>query len=215
MFRSPRFDDVYRAPSYRAWLERSDSEDGYKFLARFLQHLQKPGAPLRRWILKSPEHVFSIDALSRVFPDAMLVFVHRDPGHVLASAARLTELMRVPFTHSIDRKEIGRNVTDHWAEGMRRMVAHADDPSFPLGSRLTHVRYRSLVADPVGIVEQIYDAFGLELSPEARTAITAKVAQAPNGGYGANRYQPGDFGIDPEQERRRSSAYIQRFGVGK
>jgi hypothetical protein len=215
VFRSPRYGDVYHAPSYSAWLDASGYDQGYRFLARFLRHLQGPGETPQRWILKSPEHVLSIDALARVFPDAMLVFVHRDPGHVLASAARLTELMRAPFTSAIDRKEIGRNVADHWQEGMRRMVALADDPSFSLRSRLAHVRYRSLVADPIGTIAEIYETFGLELSPEARTAMAAKVAQAPNGGYGANRYQPEEFGIDPARERERASVYIERFGVGK
>jgi Sulfotransferase family len=112
VFRSPRFDDVYRAPSYRAWLDASGCDDGYRFLARFLRHLQGPGEAPRRWILKSPEHVFSFDALMRVFPDAMLVLVHRDPGRVLVSAARLTELLRAPFTTIIDRREIGRKVAD-------------------------------------------------------------------------------------------------------
>jgi hypothetical protein len=69
---------------------------------------------------KSPEHVFSIDALTGVFPDAMLVLVHRDPGHVLVSAARLTELLRAPFTTTIDRREIGRKV----AGCGRRDAAH-------------------------------------------------------------------------------------------
>ncbi len=91
VLRSPRFDDVYRTPCYRAWLDASGYDKGYRFLARFLSHLQGPGEAPRRWILKSPEHVFSIDALSRAFPDVLL---HRDPGHVLASAARLTELLR-------------------------------------------------------------------------------------------------------------------------
>jgi hypothetical protein len=211
VFRSPRFHDVYRAPSYHAWLDASGYDDGYRYLARFLRHLQGPAEAPPRWILKSPEHVFSIDALSRIFPDAMLILVHRDPGHVLASAARLTELLRAPFATAIDRKEIGRKVADYWQKGMHRMVAVADDPSFPL--RLAHVQYRSLIANPVGIITQIYNAFGLELSPEARTAMAAKVARAPNGGYGANRYQPEEFGIDPERERERATAYIKRFGV--
>ena len=167
----------------------------------------------RRWILKSPEHVFSFDALARVFPDAMLVLAHRDPGHVLVSAARLTELLRAPFTTAIDRREIGRKVADYWQDGMRRMVKLTDDPAFPLRSRIAHVNYRSLVADPVGTVAQIYNAFGLEFSREARAAIAAKVAQAPNGGYGVNRYRPDEFGIDPERERERASAYVERFGV--
>jgi Sulfotransferase family len=213
VFRSPRFNDVYRAPSYHVWLDASGYDEGYRFLARFLRHLQGPGEAPRRWILKSPEHVFSLDALARVFPDAMLVLAHRDPGHVLASAARLTELMRAPFTTAIDRREIGRQVADHWQDGMRRMIELADDPSFPLRFRLAHVQYRALVADPVGAIARIYDAFGLELSPEARAAMAAKVAQTPNGGYGKNRYRPEEFGIDPERERERASAYIDRFGV--
>lgn len=213
VFRSPRFDDVYRAPSYRAWLDRSGYDEGYRFLGRFLRHLQGPGVAPRRWILKSPEHVFSFDALAHAFPDARLVLVHRDPGHVLVSAARLTELLRAPFTTAIDRREIGRKVADYWQDGMRRMVKLADDPAFPLRSRIAHVKYRSLVADPVGTVAQIYNAFGLEFSRGARAAIAAKVAQAPNGGYGVNRYQPDEFGIDPERERERAAAYVERFGI--
>ncbi len=213
VFRSPRFDDVYRAPSYRAWLDASGYDEGYRFHARFLRHLQGAGRAPRRWILKSPEHVFSFDALAHVFPDAMLVLVHRDPGHVLASAARLTELLRAPFTTAIDRREIGRKVADYWQDGMRRMVKIADDPAFPLRSRVVHVRYHSLVADPVGAIGRIYDAFGLELSRAARAAMAAKVAQAPNGGYGANRYRPEEFGIDLERERERASVYAERFGV--
>jgi hypothetical protein len=213
VFRSPRFDDVYRAPSYRAWLDRSGYDEGYKFLARFLRHLQGPGEAPRRWVLKSPEHVFSFDALAHVFPDAMLVLVHRDPGHVLVSAARLTELLRAPFTTAIDRREIGRKVADYWQDGMRRMVKVADDACFPLRSRLVHVQYRALVGNPVGTIARIYKTFGLEFSPEARAAIAAKVALAPKGGYGANRYQPEDFGIDPNRERERALAYVDRFGV--
>lgn len=145
--------------------------------------------------------------------DAMLVLVHRDPGHVLVSAARLTELLRAPFTMAIDRREIGGKVADCWQDGMRRMVKLADDPAFPLRSRIAHVQYRSLVADPVGTVAQIYNAFELEFSRQARASIAAKVARAPNGGYGANRYRPEEFGIDRGRERERASVYVKRFGI--
>jgi hypothetical protein len=143
----------------------------------------------------------------------MLVFVHRDPGHVLVSAARLTELLRTPFTTAIDRREIGRKVADYWQDGMQRMVKVADDVSFPLRCRLAHAQYRSLVSDPIGTIAQIYNAFGLEFSQAAREAMSAEVARAPNGGYGANRYLPEEFGIDPERERERASVYIERFGI--
>ncbi len=96
---------------------------------------------------------------------------------------------------------------------MGRMVRIADDPSFPLRPRVAHVRYRAHIADLVGTVAAIYDAFGFELSQQARAAMAAKVGAVPNGGYGANRYRPEEFGIDPECERERASLYTARFGV--
>jgi hypothetical protein len=83
------------------------------------------------------------------------------------------------------------------------MVKLADDPAFPL--RLGHVNYRALVAESVGTVARIYDAFGLELSRDSREAMPAKVAWAPNGGYGANRHRPEGFGIEPERESASAS----------
>jgi hypothetical protein len=53
VFRSPRFDDVYRVPSYRAWLDASGYDDGYRFLARFLRHLEGPGEAPRRFGIAS------------------------------------------------------------------------------------------------------------------------------------------------------------------
>ena len=100
------------------------------------------------------------------------MFVHRDSGHVLVSAARLTELLRAPFTTATDRREIGRKVADYWQDGMQRMVKVGDDVSFPLRSRLVHVQYRSFVSDPIGTIAQIYKTFGLEFSHAARQAMS-------------------------------------------
>jgi hypothetical protein len=83
------------------------------------------------------------------------------------------------------------------------MVKLADDSAFPL--RLGHVNCRALVAEPVGTVARIYDAFGLELSRASREAMPAKVERAPNGAYGANRQRPEEFGIDPERESASAS----------
>ena len=216
IFRSLRFDTTHHVPGYRAWLDRSGHDEAYRFQARFLRHLQgeDDGATPRRWVLKSPDHVFSAAALARVFPAAHLVLVHRDPAHVLASVARLTELLRAPFTDAIDRAAIGRKVAADWQDGMRRMVALADDPRFALRDRLVHVHYDTLVAEPRRTVERIYQAMGWELGGEARARIDAHVARAPRGGYGDNRYAPEEYGLQPARERERAQGYVERFGVG-
>ena len=211
-FRSLRFDTTHHVPTYRAWLDRAGHDAAYRFEARFLRHLQGADAAPRRWVLKSPDHVFTADSLARVFPEARLVLVHRDPAHVLASVARLTELLRAPFTTAIDRIAIGRKIADDWQDGMRRMVALADDPAFR--DRLVHVHYGTLIAEPVHTVERIYEALGLAFGDDTRARINAHVARAPRGGYGANRYNPADYGLDPERERALAARYVERFGVG-
>ncbi|HEY6824945.1 MAG TPA: sulfotransferase, partial [Steroidobacteraceae bacterium] len=128
VFQSLRFDAMYRVPSYNSWLERNGFLDAYRFHRRFLQHLdaQLPGG---RWILKSPDHVFALDDIRKVYPDAHLVLVHRDPVRVLASVAKLTEVLRRPFARSIDRLEIGREVSASWLDGSQRMATLASDAS--------------------------------------------------------------------------------------
>jgi hypothetical protein len=112
------------------------------------------------------------------------------------------------FALLVPRSEAGRSVA--LASESRAFGSGAwSEPRMIL--RLAHVTYRSLVADPVGTIARIYDAFDLNLSKDAREAMAAKVAQAPNGGYGANRYRPEEFGIDPERER--ASVYVERFGI--
>jgi hypothetical protein len=70
--------------------------EAYRFHRRFLQHLQHQGLPHgphgadQRWVLKCPDHVFCLDAIRAVYPDARMVFVHRDPLKVLLSVTRLT-----------------------------------------------------------------------------------------------------------------------------
>ena len=214
VFRSLRFDTTHNVPAYRAWLDGAGHDEAYRFQARFLRHLQGPDAAPRRWVLKSPDHVFTADSLARVFPRAHLVLVHRDPAHVLASVARLTELLRAPFTTAIDRRAIGRKVAADWQDGMRRMVALADDPHFPLRDRLVHVHYGTLVAEPLRTVERIYEALGLAFGDQARAAVAAHVARTPRGGYGANSYDPTKYGLDPARERARAALYVERFGVG-
>jgi hypothetical protein len=212
VFASLRFDTTYHIPSYRAWLDVVGHHEAYRFHRYFLEHLACHEAPGRRWILKCPEHVFALDAIRKVYPDARFVFVHRDPMRVLASVARLTEVLRQPFARRVDRASIGRQVCDHWADGaMRILEAGATIPA----DRVVHIRYRDLIGDPVATVAQLYAQFGLPCDDGLKSRIAAYVAAKPNGGYGQAqaRYRLQDYGIDAAQERRRFGDYVASFDV--
>jgi hypothetical protein len=210
VFASLRFDSTYRVPSYRRWLDEAGHLDAYRFHKRFLQHLQHQAIGGGRWVLKCPDHIFALGAIRTVYPDARLVFVHRDPLAVLLSVARLTETLRRPFTRSIDKAEIGRQDSDRWLAATELMIAAARQR---FAEPIFHVHYVDLVKDPVGTVTALYAHFGDALHPDAAARIDRLVEAKPNGGYGAHGSRLEEYGLDAALERERYARYMAHFGI--
>lgn len=70
-------------PDYITWLLHQDLTPAYRYYQQQLQLLQWrwPGT---HWVLKSPHHLFFLDVLLTVFPDACVVQTHRDPATAMA-----------------------------------------------------------------------------------------------------------------------------------
>ncbi len=210
VFRSLRFDTTHHVPDYRDWLDTAGHLDAYRFHQRFLKHLQHHLGP-GRWILKCPDHVFALDALLAVYPGARFVFTHRDPLEVLPSVARLTEVLRRPFTRSIDRAKIGRQVSERWAAGAARLIEAAETPA--LAERAFHIRFASFVQDPARWIAALYERFGLAMGAEFMQRVRDYVAARPAGGYAGQKSDLASFGLLAPVERRRFDAYTSYFGV--
>ncbi len=210
VFRSLRFDTTYHIPSYRRWLDEAGHLPAYRFHRRFLQHLQHQEG-VGRWVLKCPDHLFALRELRAIYPDARIVFVHRDPVKVLLSLTRLTEVLRRPFTRKVDRRRIGREEAARWYDGTLRMIQADAESQF--AEPICHVHYLDLISDPVSTVEGVYGHFGLTLAPEAASRMARLVAERPNGGYGQHNYRFEDHGLDAGAERDRFRGYMIHFGV--
>jgi hypothetical protein len=211
VFASLRFDTIYSIPGYREWLDNAGHLDAYRFHRRFLQHLQHQSQAGGRWVLKCPDHVFALDAIRAVYPDARIVFVHRDPLRVVLSVAQLTEILRRPFTRYIDRHSLGRQECERWAFGTELMIRGADQE--PFAEPIFHLHYRDLVANPLAAVGKLYGHFGLTLSSAAAARIDRMVETDANGSYGVNGYRAEPYQLDANTLRRRFAAYLERFGV--
>ena len=211
VFLGMRFDTTHHIPSYRRWLDGRSLAPAYRFHKRFLQHLQHRRGR-GQWILKCPDHVFALDAVREVYPDARFVFMHRDPLSVLPSVARLTETLRRPFTVRLDRLQIGAEVSERWARGAKILVASA--PSFADGpSPAFHLPFGRFVRDPAAAVEAVYAHFDIGLGAETAARVRALVAARPNGGNGRNHGRLEDYGLDAERERPRFAEYMEFFGL--
>ena len=209
VFQSLRFDSTYRIPSYQSWLDSHGHHGAYRFHRRFLQHLDAQ-APGRRWVLKSPDHVFALDAIRAVYPDARIVFLHRDPISVLASVAKLTEVLRRPFGRGVDRMDIGKQVSSSWIDGANRMIgAAADDKS------ILHLHYKEVVSAPIDAAETLYRHCGFTLGAEGKARMQAWLGRTPQNGNSQSRYSLTEFGMDEATLRGRFSAYMDAFGVAR
>jgi len=208
IFHSLRFDSMYHIPSYQAWVARRDHLDAYHFHKRFLRHLgrQQPG---RRWILKSPDHVFALDAICAVYPDAAFVFLHRDPMTVLASQLNLTAALRRSFASHFDLGEIGATVGEAIVETANRLVARRKM------ARVLHLDFHSLIAAPLDAVRQVYEHAGMSLTPKASGRMSHWLrGQKP---YCARPYRRdlSQFGLDPHNIAARFDRYLQAFDIAR
>jgi hypothetical protein len=208
VFQSLRYEATHRVPSYQSWIDLGGHLAPYRFHKRFLQHLQHQN-PGGRWILKSPDHIHAMSAIETVYPDSGIVFVHRDPVRVAASAMKLTEVIRRPFTRHIDKDEIGRQVLARTEEATDIMMAREKAARH---SRVFHVYYSEFADDPIGTIETLYRHFDLEMTPATRQKMRASIAQMP---ASKNKYALEEFGLDPDNLRERFEPYVEYFGISR
>jgi hypothetical protein len=212
VFQSLRFDTTFRVPKHLAWMDATGHDEAFAFHKKFLQVLQADLGP-KRWVLKCPDHTFSLDAIVKTYPDARFVVVHRDPVAVFGSVAHLTEILRKPFVRNVDAAEIGAQVTERWIDGAERLVAF--DRRADVGAaRKINIRYEDLVADPLAAVRRIFGHFGETVSDAGIAGMAQALGAKARGGYAGQRhYALGKFGISPEALAPRFINYMDYFDI--
>lgn len=208
-FESYEFPTTFPVPSYWAWLRERDLAHAYGFERWFLQHLQS-GYGGEHWILKTPAHLFWLDTLLRVYPDALLVHTHRDPATVLGSVSSLMYALRSSVSDHVDRDEVGRDQLDTWTWGLQRTMQVRDQ--LPPG-RVVDVRFEDTVNDPVGTVRRIYEHFDLALTPAIEQGVRSYLDDNPRDKHGTHTYDLADFGLDRGETRDAFAGYRERFGL--
>jgi hypothetical protein len=210
-FRSMIFPTQYRVPSYARWLLwEADMAPAYRWHRRYLQHLQSRHA-CGRWLLKSPGHLWSLDALIAEYPDAIVLQTHRDPLRVIASVSALMALLRRMACDDPTIAEAASEFADYIFEGLDRCVADRRAATVR-PDRVIDVQLGAFVADPFATIRAIYARLGTELVPEAEQRMRSFLAANPGDG-GAHRYRFADTGLDAAALRERARPYQEYFDV--
>jgi hypothetical protein len=208
-FMSDQFDTMFNIPTYQSWLEKQDMRPAYSYHRQFLQHLQY-GAPVRRFVLKAPNHMFSIEALFAIYPDAQIVQTHREPMQVLPSMASLMTVMRRAFSDSVDPAAIGSEMIRFWKETLEQFL-NARKKLAP-GS-VYDVNFVDLVRNPIAVVRELYREVAQNFSAQAESRMRMFLSKHPNGRHGNHSYVMASYGLDPVEVSQRFQLYRERFGL--
>jgi hypothetical protein len=163
-----------------------------------------------RWVLKCPWHIWNMDALMAVYPDAQIIFTHRDIAKALASHCSLSAKMGSKLKRSLDVNELGRFWLEYAKIGLdRAMAARERIPE----SQIYDVRLRDMMANPLTVLEDIYSHFDLEYNSEIAALFEERISEKPTSQEGEHEYSIEDFGLTNEQVRETLKTYNDRFGV--
>jgi len=208
-FRSLQFHTTNHVPTYQAWLNNADLTPAYQYHHRMLQHFRAFGSP-GTWILKAPAHIFGIEALLRVYPDARIVQTHRDPASVIGSIASHCVSLRQAFSEHLDLENIGSTWCWLWSMGLERTLQfRREHPE--LEERFLDLPYEELVQDPVATVRKVHQQFDLPFDSEALAGARDYLAAHPKGKHGSHRYRLEDYGLSSGQVMSRFGTYEDAY----
>src|SRR5580693_1081566 len=106
-FKTLMWESRGKLPAYREWIFTTNWGSAYEYHKQFLQVLQSeaPGT----WNLKLPSHALNVPTLLETYPDARLIWTHRDPLTAVGSLCSLISLAHRTFIGGVDHQWLGEN----------------------------------------------------------------------------------------------------------
>jgi hypothetical protein len=185
----------------------ADPRAQYRLHKMMLQHCQY-ARPAKYWVLKG-FHGRRLAALFETYPDACLIWVHRDPVQVIASQIVLFGQINEDLTGSLDWDAYAATSLAACRQNFRNVLREPliDDP------RIHHVRYRDFVRDPIGTVRTFYEKYAIAFTPETEQAMKGYLASNRSDRYGKFSYSVDAIRANIDDLHREFASYRDRFGL--
>lgn len=202
------YDALINVPSYVEWLVHSKDvlRMSYRYHQRVLKLLQWH-CPPRRWSLRTPEHLFSMDVIDEVYPDARFIMTHRDPVKALPSVCSLLYELRRAHVLNPEPEAHGKRQQEYWALGLERALAFRDRVG---EARFFDISHKRQTVDPAEQIRPLYEKLGWDYDD----GLTARIKQwqevTPRRPHPIS---PGFFGLDPQDIAKRYRFYSERFAA--
>lgn len=188
----------------------TDPAAQYRLHKAMLQQLQY-NRPRKYWVLKG-FHGFRLRAMFDAYPDARMVWLHRDPVQVAASRTMMMADIADGMVGPGDLHALAKMHLELTRVSIANTMTNplVDDP------RILHVPYTDFIADQTATVRSYYAFCGRELTEEAESAMRSYLADNRGDRYGKFRYSTQlliDIGEDLDALHAEFKPFRDRFGV--
>jgi hypothetical protein len=210
-FASTQFPAEWGLISYGQWLRENPSVPGrYAAHKRLLQELQWKG-PRGRWTLKSPEHLCTIEELLDAYPDACLVWTHRDPVSAFSSLSSMLNEFRKAAGVTNDPIAVGRYVMDTWSAALEH-ATEVRNRKPEVDRAVIDIPHKDVIADRTEVVQRIHRYFKLPFTAEHQAALQSAAMKVISRRLGKHTHKPEDYGITRREVHSLLPKYLARFG---
>jgi len=206
-FKSLMFAVLSTTPTYHDWLLTCDMTSAFVHRKRVLQILQStnPG----RWVLKMPSDSLFIRTLFAVFPDAKVIWTHRDPYATFASSMSMRAQSRPIFN-----KDAGiPYMREHFPRQLASHLARPLEMSRERPADIYNLYYDDLVADPLAQMKRVYAWLGDAWTESTEAGMQAWMRDNPQGRFGKHSYSLEQWGFTKQDLTPYFSDYLRAHPV--
>ncbi len=193
--------------SYGDWIADTDLSEPYRWHKKLVQFLsaKQPGD---HWVMKAPMHLFGLDHLLTQYPDARVIFTHRNPVQTCVSGISMVCQWTQFSTQQVDAKAVCAWYPKLWAKGLRRAL----DYKAQLGSnQVLDVFHHQMMKNPLATIELIYNHFEMDLSISTRQEMENWLKQHPRTSFGTHKPTAQQYGLDADEVVHQFDFYMDLF----
>lgn len=207
-FKTLMIESKGKLPEYKDFIFTCDMTSAYSYHRKFLQVLQAeaPGV----WNLKMPSHSLFLEYLFAEYPDARVIWTHRDPFTATGSLCSIISLSHMMFLGGIDTEWLAEDYPWQAVEHANRIMDFRDKHG---EDKIIDVHYADLTSDPMGTMKKLYAALGDEFTTEAEAGIQGWLDDNPQNKFGKHEYKLAQYGLKKEELEPLFERYLSRYDV--
>jgi hypothetical protein len=165
----------------------------------------------KRYISKSPTYSPKVKTLHKKFPDAKFINLVRSPLRVVPSSVSMFSNHWKTYgepegDYPQPAQDVMREQAKHWY-----IYPHQYLKNLP-PDQYTMVRFKDLVRNPKEVIENIYQRFGIEMTPEYQQILIEETEKAKQFSS-SHKYSLQEMGLDSNTLTEEFNPIIKDFGV--